>query len=109
MLLGCFALGCLGIALDSAAVTLSFFGLGALFYLASIIPSLAVTARRLHDVGRSAAWMLLAFVPFGALVPFAMTLVPGQPHGNAYGPDPKADHGLLGEPDDPLDHFELLD
>lgn len=34
-----------------------------LFSLATIIPSLAVGARRLHDIGRSGWWQLLGLVP----------------------------------------------
>ena len=34
-----------------------------LFALALIIPSIAVGVRRLHDIGKSGWWMLLALVP----------------------------------------------
>jgi hypothetical protein len=33
-----------------------------------IIPSVTVQVRRLHDIGKSGAWYLLHFVPFGGLV-----------------------------------------
>lgn len=33
-----------------------------------IIPSVTVQVRRLHDIGKSGAWYLLTFVPFGGLV-----------------------------------------
>ena len=33
-----------------------------------IIPGITVQVRRLHDIGRSGAWYLLHFVPFGGLV-----------------------------------------
>jgi uncharacterized membrane protein YhaH (DUF805 family) len=39
--------------------------LSGLFGLVAFIPGLAVTARRLHDINRSALWM---FVPLGTLV-----------------------------------------
>jgi len=35
-----------------------------LLVLATILPGLAVTARRLHDTGRSGWWMLIAIVPY---------------------------------------------
>lgn len=31
--------------------------------LATLLPSLAVTARRLHDIGRSGWWQLVALIP----------------------------------------------
>jgi uncharacterized membrane protein YhaH (DUF805 family) len=37
--------------------------LGWLFDLATIVPTIAVTARRLHDIDRSGWWQLLAFIP----------------------------------------------
>jgi uncharacterized membrane protein YhaH (DUF805 family) len=43
-----------------------------LFLLASLIPGLAVTARRLHDANRTGWWAALPFTPFF----FALVLVP---------------------------------
>lgn len=37
--------------------------LGLLFGLATLLPSLAAGARRLHDTGRSGWWQLLALIP----------------------------------------------
>ena len=37
--------------------------LSSLFSLATLLPSLAVTARRLHDIGRSGWWQLVALIP----------------------------------------------
>jgi len=37
--------------------------LGGLYSLATIVPSLALGARRLHDVNRSGWWQLLAIIP----------------------------------------------
>jgi uncharacterized membrane protein YhaH (DUF805 family) len=46
--------------------------------LAMLVPSLAVTVRRLHDIGRSGSWaMLLAGVGFGAFVLLAGAI--GEP------------------------------
>ena len=52
-------------------------GLGALFLhsmflLASLVPSLALQARRLHDANISAWWLFLHFAPFGGLALFIM-------------------------------------
>ncbi|MEE2759351.1 MAG: DUF805 domain-containing protein [Candidatus Thermoplasmatota archaeon] len=56
--------------------------------LGFIAPMLAVTARRLHDVGYSGLWMLIAFVPFGSLVLLVFCLMEGEGHQNMYGPVP---------------------
>ena len=50
-------------ALDSATDTDLFGILGMVFALAVFLPSIAVTARRLHDIDKSGWWMLLLFVP----------------------------------------------
>jgi uncharacterized membrane protein YhaH (DUF805 family) len=40
-----------------------------LYSLATLIPGIAVSVRRLHDIGRSGWWLLIAFVPLiGAIV-----------------------------------------
>ena len=40
-----------------------------LFSLFTLIPSLSVSVRRLHDIGRSGLWLLMGLVPvFGWLV-----------------------------------------
>jgi uncharacterized membrane protein YhaH (DUF805 family) len=41
----------------------------ALLALALVLPYLAASARRLHDIGRSGWWQLVGFIPFiGSLV-----------------------------------------
>jgi uncharacterized membrane protein YhaH (DUF805 family) len=64
-----------------------------LFCLAMLIPSLAVSIRRLHDSDKSGWWLLLSFVPFGGFVVFIFTLLDGTPGENRYGPDPKGRPG----------------
>jgi len=59
------------------------------YSLAAIVPSLAVTVRRLHDTGKSAWWLLLSFVPLGGLVLLVFTCLDSDPGPNLYGPSPK--------------------
>lgn len=58
--------------------------------LALLVPSLAVTFRRLHDTNRKGWWILIGLIPLiGALVLFIFYLLDGTPGPNRFGPDPK--------------------
>ena len=47
--------------------------------LAVLLPNLAIAARRLHDIGRSAWWLLLYFVPvIGGLVLLVFFVLPSK-------------------------------
>lgn len=59
------------------------------YLLAVLLPTLAVTTRRLHDSGLSGWWQLIGFIPLGGFVVFIMTLLNGNPGTNQYGPDPR--------------------
>jgi uncharacterized membrane protein YhaH (DUF805 family) len=64
--------------------------LSGLYGLAVLIPSLAVTVRRLHDIDRTGWWILINLVPLiGTIVLLVFALTPGTPGSNRYGPDPK--------------------
>lgn len=54
--------------------------------LAIMLPSLAVSVRRLHDTGRSAWWLLIMIVPLGSLVLLVFYTLPGKPEDNQFGP-----------------------
>ena len=61
-----------------------------LYALAIIIPSLAVALRRLHDIGKSGWWILIALVPLiGAIWLLVLYVRDSQPGENQYGPNPK--------------------
>jgi uncharacterized membrane protein YhaH (DUF805 family) len=93
-----------------------------LLMLATIVPSLAVGARRLHDTNRSGWWQLLAYAPYtlllligpasgsalGALALAGMIsiiamicavivlifmVLPSKPGANKYGPNPYGEGG----------------
>ena len=65
--------------------------LAEVFFLACLLPLLAVTVRRLHDVGRSGWWLLIRAIPLvGDVVIFVFCCTDSQPFTNAYGPSPKA-------------------
>ena len=68
------------------AVSLPF---GMLFLVAILLPTAAVTSRRLRDTNRSGWWALLALVPFPG-IPFlaALLVFEGTRGNNRFGPDP---------------------
>ena len=49
--------------------------LSGLFSLATVVPSIAAAARRLHDTNRSGWWQLIAFLPVVGLVVLIVFLV----------------------------------
>lgn len=61
-----------------------------LYGLAALIPGIAVSVRRLHDIGRSGWWLLIGLIPLvGAIVLLVFYVQDSQPGDNAYGPNPK--------------------
>lgn len=60
-----------------------------IFMLGTLLPSLAVTVRRLHDTDRNGWWILLGFIPLiGGLILLIFTVKAGDPAENRYGPSP---------------------
>jgi uncharacterized membrane protein YhaH (DUF805 family) len=68
-------------------------GLGVLsviYVFAVLVPSIAVSVRRLHDTDRSGWWLLITFVPLiGDIVLLIFFVLDGTPGGNRFGPNPK--------------------
>jgi len=65
--------------------------IGIIFFFATLLPILAVTVRRLHDLGRSGWLILVALIPFiGVFVVLFWATQEGNPDHNQYGPSPKA-------------------
>lgn len=63
------------------------------YVLATFIPSLAVTVRRLHDIGKSGWFFLIQFIPYvGGIIMLVFTVKNGDTGSNEYGPDPKAEY-----------------
>ena len=75
--------------------------LGTLYSLGVLLPSLAVTVRRLHDTTRSGWWILIGFVPvIGLIVLIIFMAQDSKPGANEYGPNPKE-----GAPSSPASAF----
>lgn len=59
--------------------------------LALLIPSLAVSVRRLHDIGKSGWAILLGLIPIvGWIILLVFMIKDSQEGENKYGPNPKA-------------------
>ena len=66
--------------------------LGAVYSLGVIIPSIAVGARRLHDIDKSGWWQLIGIIPLlGWIVLIVWAATEGNHGSNRYGPDPKTE------------------
>jgi len=68
------------------AVALLFIGV-----VGTVVPFLAVEARRFHDQGKSGWFVLLNLIPYvGFLIVYALMLIPGNEGDNDFGPNPLA-------------------
>lgn len=62
--------------------------LSGLFLLATIVPSISVLVRRLHDTGRSGWWGLLSLTGIGILFLLYWFVLEGEENKNRYGENP---------------------
>jgi len=61
-----------------------------LYALAVLIPTLAVTVRRLHDVGKKGWMILISLIPLiGSIWLLVLLVTDSNPGENQYGPNPK--------------------
>jgi uncharacterized membrane protein YhaH (DUF805 family) len=75
----------IGISTESTALTLIFGLVFLVFALATIVPSIAVGVRRLHDGGFSGWMYLLGFIPgCGGIIQLVMMCLPSKPEGAKY-------------------------
>ena len=76
----------LGLAVEDLGYGLIY----ALYTIAVFIPGLAVTIRRLHDVGKSGWMLLIILIPIiGVVWIFVLLCMDSQPETNKWGPNEK--------------------
>ncbi|MBW2961028.1 DUF805 domain-containing protein [Mesonia aestuariivivens] len=80
----------IGVALSKLFNTQLFLFIYLVYVLAVLVPSLAVSVRRLHDIGKS-GWMLLVnFIPLvGPIWGFVLSITDTEMRDNQYGLNPK--------------------
>ena len=86
-----FAIGNLSTDLDRHTMPIVMMILLGLAYLATLLPGLAVTVRRLHDIGFSGWLILIMLIPYvGGIALLVMMFIPTSFGPNKHGPAPKA-------------------
>lgn len=61
-----------------------------IYMLLILIPAVAVSVRRLHDIGKSGWMILVGFIPLiGGIWLIILFATDGQPGSNKWGPNPK--------------------
>ncbi len=64
--------------------------LSGIYSLAILIPSIAVSVRRLHDTDRSGWWLFIVLVPLvGAIILLVFAVQDSKPGANQFGENPK--------------------
>ena len=77
----------LGLTFDSGA---PYGWIYLLYTLAIMLPGLAVSVRRMHDLGKSGWWIFISLIPFiGYIWLLVLVCTDSQPGPNQYGLNPK--------------------
>ena len=87
-----FVLGILDSVILGEAALSQFLTFGNVFSLATVVPSISVSIRRLHDIDKSGWWLFLAFTVIGILVLIYWACVSSDEDENRYGSPELADH-----------------
>ncbi len=59
------------------------------YMLINLVPSVSVSVRRLHDIGKSGWWYLVSWIPLGGLFLASFQLIDSEKGENQWGPNPK--------------------
>ena len=63
-----------------------------IYLVLTLVPTISVGVRRIHDVGKSGWFYFIALIPLiGAIWLLVLFFTEGNQGENQYGPDPKAD------------------
>ncbi len=59
-----------------------------IYSIAVILPSISVSVRRLHDIGKNGWYLLISLLPFGSIILIGEFIKKGISKENKYGIDP---------------------
>ena len=80
-----------GVLFSCLGMILSAKWIGSIYELAVFVPTIAVTARRLHDIGKSGWMQCVALIPLvGWIWLLVLLCKDGMPEQNRWGANPKA-------------------
>ncbi|EPY8600654.1 DUF805 domain-containing protein [Escherichia coli] len=75
----------IGYTLDNTGISYGFY-IPCVYVLATIIPSITLKVRRLHDIGLSAWYLFIWCIPYiGGFILFVMYCIPSEKGDNKYG------------------------
>ena len=61
-----------------------------IYAAAVLLPNIAVSVRRMHDINKSGWWVLISLIPIvGGIWFLVLSLMESKPGSNVYGPNPK--------------------
>ena len=90
LLIPFYILGVVGAASDSSGLSILGLGIYIVLVLGTIIPTLAVAVRRLHDLNKSGWYYFIALIPLvGSIILLVWFCTDGDRATNNYGDDPK--------------------
>jgi len=85
-----YIIGLVGVSFDNTFLMIAGFIAYGCLILATIVPSLAVAVRRLHDINKSGWYYFIGLIPFiGGIILLVWFFTDGNRFANNYGADPK--------------------
>ena len=79
----------LAVVIISAVLTAVLGELAYIWTLATLIPNIAITVRRLHDIGKSGWWYLICLIPLVGAIILLVWMCLDSTEDNQWGPNPK--------------------
>jgi len=96
LLIPFYIIGIVGAAQNSTGLMMLGFAVYGVGILGTLVPSLAVAVRRLHDINKSGWYYLIALIPLvGTILFLVWFFTDGDRFTNNYGEDPKNPAGVV--------------